>query len=102
MVERPTLAVLGAGSWGTALAALAARNQVPTRLWGRDASALAAMAQTRRNQRYLPDVELPSELTYEPDLAAALRGAEVVLIVVPSHAFASILAEITPWLEPNA
>jgi len=102
MVERTTLAVLGAGSWGTALAALAARNQVPTRLWGRDASALAAMAQSRCNQRYLPDVELPSELTYEPDLAAALRGAEVVLIVVPSHAFASLLEEIAPYLEPNA
>ncbi len=102
MVERPTLAVLGAGSWGTALAALAARNQVPTRLWGRDAPALAAMAQSRCNQRYLPDVELPPELAYEPDLAAALRGAQVVLIVVPSHAFASMLEDIAPWLEPGA
>jgi len=102
MVERPTLAVLGAGSWGTALAALAARNQVPTRLWGRDAPALQAMAQTRCNQRYLPEVELPAELHYEADLAAALRGAQVVLIVVPSHAFASMLEEIAPYLEPDA
>jgi glycerol-3-phosphate dehydrogenase (NAD(P)+) len=102
MEERPILAVLGAGSWGTALAALAARNQVPTRLWGRDASALKAMAESHRNLRYLPDVELPPELLYEPDLAAALRGAQVVLIVVPSHAFASMLQDIEPWLEPGA
>jgi glycerol-3-phosphate dehydrogenase (NAD(P)+) len=102
MAERPTLAVLGAGSWGTALAALTARNGVPTRLWGRDAGALAAMAETRQNQRYLPDIQLPGELRFEPDLAAALRGAGVVLIVVPSHAFASMLDEIAPLLDPGA
>lgn len=102
MADRPTLAVLGAGSWGTALAALAARNGVPTRLWGRDANALAAMAATHRNARYLPDLELPAELTYESDLARALRGADVVLIVVPSHAFAAMLDEIAPLLEPEA
>ena len=102
MSTRLTLAVLGAGSWGTALAALAARNGVPTRLWGRDRQALEAMAKTRRNQRYLPDLELPAELHYESDLAAALRGAQVVLIVVPSHAFASMLDQIAPLLEPGA
>lgn len=102
MAESSTLAVLGAGSWGTALAALAARNGTPTRLWGRDAGALAAMAQSRRNQRYLPDLELPPELTYESDLGAALRGAGIVLIVVPSHAFASMLDEIAPLLDEGA
>ncbi len=102
MAERPTLAVLGAGSWGTALAALTARNGVPTRLWGRDAKALAAMAETGQNQRYLPDIQLPAELRFESDLAAALRGAGVVLIVVPSHAFAAMLDEIAPLLEPGA
>ena len=62
MVENPRLTVLGAGSWGTALAALIARNGVPTRLWGRDREALAAMASSRCNKRYLPDIELPLEL----------------------------------------
>ena len=76
-VTRPTVAVLGAGSWGTALAALLARNDVPTRLWGRDADALAAMAASRRNLRYLPDLDLPTELTYEADLARVLRGADI-------------------------
>ncbi|WP_266169266.1 NAD(P)H-dependent glycerol-3-phosphate dehydrogenase [Dyella subtropica] len=102
MAEYPTLAVLGAGSWGTALAALASRNGVPTRLWGRDAKALAAIAESGQNQRYLPEIQLPAELQYESDLAAAVRGAEVVLLVVPSHAFASMLDEIAPLLEPGA
>jgi glycerol-3-phosphate dehydrogenase (NAD(P)+) len=62
MADNPTLTVLGAGSWGTALAALSARNGVPTRLWGRDRAALAAIAASRCNQRYLPDIELPAAL----------------------------------------
>ena len=99
MTDQPILAVLGAGSWGTALATLAARNGVPTRLWGRDAAALASMAASRRNQRYLPDLELPAGLAFEPDLAKAVRGATTVLIVVPSHAFAQMLDELAPLLD---
>jgi glycerol-3-phosphate dehydrogenase (NAD(P)+) len=102
MSDQPTLAVLGAGSWGTALATLAARNGVTTRLWGRDATALAHMAATHRNQRYLPDLELPPNLVFEPDLAAALRGATIILIVVPSHAFAEMLGDIDSLLDPSA
>jgi glycerol-3-phosphate dehydrogenase (NAD(P)+) len=101
MVENPKLTVLGAGSWGTALAALIVRNGVPTRLWGRDRAALAAIAASRCNQRYLPDIELPLELDYESDLASAVRGADIVLIVVPSHAFSSMLAELAPLLDAN-
>jgi glycerol-3-phosphate dehydrogenase (NAD(P)+) len=99
MADHPTLAVLGAGSWGTALAALTARNGVSTRLWGRDRAALAAMAASHCNQRYLPQIELPQQLAYEPDLAAAVRGAQVVLIVLPSHAFAAMLIELAPLLD---
>jgi glycerol-3-phosphate dehydrogenase (NAD(P)+) len=99
MPENPKLTVLGAGSWGTALAALSARNGVPTTLWGRDREALAALAASRCNQRYLPDIELPATLVYESDLARAVRGAGIVLIVVPSHAFAAMLAELAPLLD---
>jgi len=102
MADLPTMVVLGAGSWGTALAALSARNGVPTRLWGRDATALAAIARTHRNQRYLPDVDLPPELHCESDLATALRGADIVLIAVPSHAFAEMLAELAPLLDAGS
>jgi glycerol-3-phosphate dehydrogenase (NAD(P)+) len=101
MAENPTLAILGAGSWGTALAALTTRNGVPTCLWGRDSEALAVMAETRRNRRYLPEIELPPELDFESDLAAAVSGAGIVLIVVPSHAFASMLDELAPLLAAD-
>lgn len=101
MADHPRLTVLGAGSWGTALAALSARNGVPTRLWGRDRAALELMAAQRCNERYLPGIELPLELEYESDLAAAVRGAAVVLIVVPSHAFAAMLVALAPVLDPD-
>jgi glycerol-3-phosphate dehydrogenase (NAD(P)+) len=102
MDTRPSVCVLGAGSWGTALAAVLARNAVPTTLWGRDSDAIALMARTRRNARYLPDLELPGELALSSDLHASVRDARVVLIVTPSHAFGALLEQISPNFSPDA
>ncbi|MBX3724874.1 MAG: NAD(P)-dependent glycerol-3-phosphate dehydrogenase [Xanthomonadales bacterium] len=99
---RRPVAVLGAGSWGTALAALLARNGVETVLWGRDAAQMAAMAATRRNARYLPDLELPATLAYETDLECAVQGCRHLLLVTPSHAFADLLAVAAPMLAEDA
>src|SRR5215470_3430796 len=96
MGDKPAAAVLGAGSWGTALAAVLARNGGPTTLWGRDAAAIAQIAATRRNARYLPDLPLPEALRLSSDLAASVRSADVVLIVTPSHAFAGLLEKAAP------
>ncbi|HST28718.1 MAG TPA: NAD(P)H-dependent glycerol-3-phosphate dehydrogenase [Rudaea sp.] len=101
-MSKPSVAVLGAGSWGTALAAVLAGNGVPTTLWGRDAQAMARMAGTRRNARYLPDLELPAALTLSADLAGTVRTANVVLLVTPSHAFAGLLAVIAPHFPAGA
>jgi glycerol-3-phosphate dehydrogenase (NAD(P)+) len=95
------VAVLGAGSWGTALAIQFARSGRPTRLWGRDPARLTAMAQARRNERYLAAGTFPQSLSLEPDLPAALRGACDVLIAVPSHAFRMLLGAIAPLLAPQ-
>ncbi|SRR5579885_392154 len=96
------VAVLGAGSWGTALAALLTRNGAHTRLWGRDADALASIAAARRNARYLPEAELPPELSFEPDLRTALADADLALVAVPSHAFREMLEEAAPLLPNGA
>ena len=93
---QPRVAVLGAGSWGTALAALTARHGCPTTLWGRDAECVAAIDSEHRNPRYLPDLELPESLRATTDLPGALRDAELVLVVVPSHAFAETLRALAP------
>lgn len=95
------VAVLGAGSWGTALAVQFARSDRATRLWGRNPERLAAMARDRRNERYLPAAAFPAALIVEPDLGRALRGARDVLVAVPSHAFRALLTEIAPHLAPE-
>jgi glycerol-3-phosphate dehydrogenase (NAD(P)+) len=95
------VAVLGAGSWGTALAIQFARGGRPVRLWGRDRERLADMAVSRRNERYLATAQFPDSLQVEPDLARALAGARDVLIVVPSHAFRALLTRLAPHLAPD-
>jgi glycerol-3-phosphate dehydrogenase (NAD(P)+) len=90
-------AVLGAGSWGTALAMQLARNG-DTILWGRDQDAMAAMQQTRSNERYLPGIRFPDKLIIEADLEQAISHCEAVLVVCPSHAFGDILHKIKPLL----
>ena len=95
--DRP-VAVLGAGSWGTALALQFARSGRPTRLWGRDRRQMADMARARRNERYLPSGTFPDALQVQPDLEAALQGARDLLIAVPSHAFRALLTQVAPLL----
>jgi glycerol-3-phosphate dehydrogenase (NAD(P)+) len=91
--------VIGAGSWGTALAIQLAREGHAVQLWGRDAEQLHAMQRERRNRRYLPGAEFPPSLTVADTLAEALSGARDALISVPSHAFRSTLQQITPHLQ---
>ncbi|MEN1943116.1 NAD(P)H-dependent glycerol-3-phosphate dehydrogenase [Luteimonas sp. MJ293] len=104
MIKRPKVAVLGAGSWGTALAALIARHQFTTVLWGweKDAQNVAGIDGRQQNARYLPGIELPSELRATTDMAAALADADLVLVAVPSHAFAETLRTLAPLRRADA
>ena len=97
-----TVAVLGAGSWGTALAALIARNGGRALLWGRDPQAIAAIEGRGENPRYLPGIALPGGLRATSALPEALADADLVLVAVPSHAFAETLRALAPWLPPKA
>jgi glycerol-3-phosphate dehydrogenase (NAD(P)+) len=95
------IAVLGAGSYGTALAVQLARRGTPTWLWGRDRSALEQLQRERVNTRYLPDCHFPIGLTAGSDLRLALGEAEEVLIAVPSHALRETLRRIAGLLRPE-
>lgn len=89
------IAVLGAGSWGTALAMLLARNGHSVLLWGHLPGEIAAMAATRENARYLPGITFPPSLELSADLDVALDGRQdLTLIATPSHAFAEVVAKI--------
>src|SRR5208282_874968 len=93
------MAVIGAGSWGTALAIQMAREGHPTYLWGRDADHLHAIRGAGRNLRYLPGAPFPAALIVESDLGKVLRASRDVLVAVPSHAFRDTLAMLAPQLQ---
>lgn len=85
------VAVIGAGAWGTALAIQAARAGNEVALWARDAARAGAIAAARENARYLPGIALPDGVAVTADAAAALEGAALALLVVPTQALRSVL-----------
>ena len=95
------IAVLGAGSFGTALAVHLGRRGSDTLLWGRDAARMAAMQEARENTQYLPGCHFPIKLTATSDLQRAVSDSEDLLISTPSHALRETLEAIKPWLKKN-
>jgi len=94
------IAVIGAGSWGTALAVQLARRGSEVTLWGHEPHVIEQLRADRKNQEFLPNITFPDSLIPEPDLATALNQVEEILIVVPSHAFSAVIHEIVK-LKPD-
>ncbi|MEN9784840.1 MAG: hypothetical protein RLZZ299_104 [Pseudomonadota bacterium] len=94
-------AVIGAGSWGTALAMQLGRNGHAVTLWDRDAARAAAMQESRENARYLPGLRLPDTVTVTGILHAAVDGAELVVAAVPSQAIRPVMATVGAMLAPG-
>ncbi len=94
--------VLGAGSWGTALAIHLSGVGHDVVLWGRDRDLIATMAVRRSNPTYLPDITFPERLTVSPELPDALAGARYVVIAVPSHGLRALMREAVPHLPAGA
>lgn len=96
------VAVLGAGSFGSCLAILCADRGHDVTLWARDPAFADAIARERRNPRYLKEIEFPASIRPTADLGAALAGAEMVIVSVPSHAVRPVMAEAARWLPAEA
>jgi glycerol-3-phosphate dehydrogenase (NAD(P)+) len=94
MSER--VAVIGAGSWGTAVASLVGATH-PTSLWARAPELAQSMQRTRENATYLPGITLPEQLTTTSSLEEAVDGAGVIFMAVPSHGFRAVLTDLTPF-----
>lgn len=103
------VAVLGAGAWGTALGLVLHRRLHDVVLWGHDAAHLLELKTARRNERYLPGIELPPDWTFEADMVRAVDGCEAVIVAIPSKAvrtatavlssYAGILVSVTKGIE---
>ena len=98
----PNIAVLGAGAWGTALAKVLADKQNPTFLWSHTPALARSINEKRINERYLPSASLPPSLRATADLEEALRSAELVVVVVPSHALRHVVADAQRYIPKNA
>ncbi|MCB9562453.1 MAG: NAD(P)-dependent glycerol-3-phosphate dehydrogenase [Kofleriaceae bacterium] len=96
------VAVIGAGSYGTCLAILAAQGGHRVTLWCRSAAAAAELATSRENAAYLPGYRLPDGIDVTADLEHAVRGKQIVLGVTPSHAIREVLGRAAAWLDPDA
>lgn len=95
------IAVLGAGSWGTALAVLARRAGGNVTLWGRDAGHVRLMRDTGRNARFFPDLELPP-MAFSGELSEAVEGAEIIVCALPSSTLSVMAQTIAPLLCESA
>lgn len=97
-----SVSVIGAGSYGTALAITLARNGHPVVLWGHNLQHLERLQADRCNAEFLPDAAFPDNLVIEPSLAQAIAASQDILVVVPSHVFGEVLAQIQPCLESDS
>jgi glycerol-3-phosphate dehydrogenase (NAD(P)+) len=97
-----TTAVLGAGSWGTALAVHLARADHDVRLWARDAAVVDHLRRARINERYLPAAPLPDHMVFTDSLAEAVSGAKFVVVAVPSHGVRAVVERARPHFGSDA
>ena len=91
------VAVLGAGAWGTSLAKLLCEGGHVTTIWGHDPAHLDDMRSSKRNERYLPGVDLPSVLTCETNLEKAAANSDFVVVAVPSKAFRDVVRPLAEY-----
>jgi glycerol-3-phosphate dehydrogenase (NAD(P)+) len=97
----PTIAVVGAGSWGTALAGLLARKGYAVRLWAFETMVVDSVNQYRQNTLYLPGIQLAATLSATNDVAAAVSGADCVLSVSPAQYVRDVMTEAAPAIAPG-
>jgi glycerol-3-phosphate dehydrogenase (NAD(P)+) len=98
VIER--VAVIGAGSWGTTVASMAA-GRVPTVLWARRPELALEIGTGHRNERYLPGIALADELSASSSSEECVAGASLVVMAVPSHGFRTVLRTLVPHLQPG-
>lgn len=100
-MQTKQIAVIGGGSFGTAIASIAATNQVITKQWMRDATIAQAINQQHENPKYLPNVKLATSLQASTELAEVIEGAELIFVSVPSKSFRQVVQTIAPLIKPG-
>jgi glycerol-3-phosphate dehydrogenase (NAD(P)+) len=97
--RQPKVAVIGAGSWGSAVASIVARKN-PTVIWARSEEIADEINTHHTNRRYIPGIDLFESLRAVSDLHAAVEPADIVIMAVPSHGFRAVLSDLAPAIRP--
>ncbi|CRK85984.1 Glycerol-3-phosphate dehydrogenase [NAD(P)+] [Candidatus Providencia siddallii] len=97
-----SITIIGAGSYGTALAITLARNKHKVLLWGRNPSCIRKLEKDRSNQTFLPNILFPKNLLLESDLEIAVNMSKNILLVIPSNVFGDVLKDIKPYLRKDS
>jgi glycerol-3-phosphate dehydrogenase (NAD(P)+) len=101
MKNNHKIAVIGAGSWGTALAVLLAGKSYAVNLWGHRREHIDSLISDRENKKYLPDILFPAKLQPVHQLKQAVEGTSIIVMAVPSHSYRHVFVEMVPFLREN-
>src|SRR5262249_8379969 len=101
IIDMKRIAIIGSGSWGTALSIVAARNSDEVRLWSNNNEVIESIRSTGENRFYLPGFRVPSAVRITDSFQDVVEGAEMLITAVPSHAYRSVFKRIVPHLEPD-
>ncbi|MFK7161160.1 NAD(P)H-dependent glycerol-3-phosphate dehydrogenase [Marinospirillum sp. MEB164] len=101
MTHNLRVAVVGGGSFGTALTSIIAGNGYPVQLWVRDPELASAINRDHTNPRYLPQLTLPEQVQASTDLGRVVSSAELIFLAIPSKGFATVLEQAQPYLTPD-
>ncbi|BCL62727.1 glycerol-3-phosphate dehydrogenase [NAD(P)+] [Desulfomarina profundi] len=102
MTENKTISVIGAGSWGTALALVLAENQNNVFLWGHNRRTVRKLQEERQNKKYLPGIQFPDNLKITGDLELCVGQSAIILMVVPSHGLRDVFNKLAAMLPDKA
>lgn len=100
-MDKAKVAIVGAGSWGTALATVLDRKGTELKLWVREDDLLEIIKEKRENEFYLPGVELGNNIQPTGDMEECVRGCDIIVFSVPSHAVSAVIGEIYPAIKPG-
>ena len=101
-MAREQIAVIGAGSWGTAIAKLLSDHGNSVTMWAHRPEHVAAIDKDRENKEYLPGFILSDSLSVTADIKAAVSNAKLIVMVVPSHVYRSVFSELAPYLAKDS
>src|SRR6185369_11572982 len=96
-----TIAIIGAGGWGTALAVTMARHGKDVRLWAYESYLVETMIATRENPLYLPNIRVPESVRISNSMPDVVRGAGIVILAAPSHVYRSVVTQTLPLLNAD-